>query len=59
MKGMGLRMVTVSRLRFPYGWGARLVEVGEILMSVILFIAGTIVFIGLGIVYLKGCEKLK
>jgi len=59
MKGRGLRIVANGCLRFPYGGGVRLEEVGEILMSDILFIAGTIVFIALGIVYLKGCEKLK
>jgi hypothetical protein len=31
----------------------------ELLMSDMAFIVGTIVFMALGILYLKGCERLK
>ena len=46
-------------LRFLNAKSARLLKVREPNMSDVIFVLGTVVFFGLGVLYLKGCERLK
>ena len=46
-------------LRFLNAKSGRLLKVREPNMSDVIFVLGTVVFFGLGILYLKGCERLK